>query len=228
MFSAKHFDVRQGMRLPMGHDERQMLDIVDLSCVRGDRQLFSGVSLSLASGECVHLQGHNGAGKTSLLRIACGLSAPEGGRVLWQGESIRSSDTFRSELLYLGHQLALKEDFSALENLQFHARITSGQSLNTDQARQSLWQMGLRGKESLPVRVLSQGQKRRAALARLLCSRQSLWVLDEPLVALDTLAQQVVCGLLAKHLGGGGMVLMTSHQPLALDGVATRSFGLQS
>lgn len=228
MLSAPHIDVRQGASLAVGHDRHQMLDIVNLSCVRGDRHLFKGVDLSLTSGECVHLEGHNGAGKTSLLRIACGLSVPESGQVLWRGEPIRSSDTFRAELLYLGHQLALKDDFSALENLQLHARITADQALDREQARQALWQMGLRGKESLPVRVLSQGQKRRAALARLLCSTQSLWILDEPLVALDSMAQQVVCKLLGQHLGQGGLVLMTSHQPLALDGVATRSFRLQA
>ena len=176
----------------------------------------------------MHLEGQNGAGKTSLLRIACGLSMPEGGQVLWRGEPIRASETFHTELLYLGHNLALKDDFSALENLHFHARITSGLALEADQARQALWQLGLRGKESLPVRVLSQGQKRRAALARLVCSQQALWILDEPLVALDTLAQQVVCDLLASHLAGGGLVLMTSHQPLSLNGVVTRSYRLQS
>ena len=210
------------------HDQDQMLAVVDLSCVRGDRRLFSGVDLALTSGECVHLEGQNGAGKTSLLRIACGLSMPDAGQVLWRQEPIDASESFHSELLYLGHNLALKEDFSALENLQLHAGIKGAQTLSAEQAQQALWRMGLRGKETLSVRVLSQGQKRRVALARLVCSQQALWILDEPLVALDTQAQQVVCELLAAHLSGGGLVLMTSHQPLFLSGGQTRSYRLKS
>lgn len=212
----------------MAHDEHQMLDLVDLSCVRGEKHLFSGVNLSLGSGECVHLEGQNGAGKTSLLRLTCGLSVPEHGQVMWCKQPIRTSEVFHAELLYLGHQLSLKEDFSALENLLLHAPISGHRELSAEQARQALWQMGLRGKESLPVRVLSQGQKRRAALARLVCSPQSLWILDEPLVALDSTAQQAVCDLLARHLATGGLALMTSHQPLALHGVAMRSYRLPS
>lgn len=204
-----------------------MLALVDLSCSRGDRRLFSGMGLHIRPGQCWHLQGPNGAGKTTLLRAVCGLVQPDSGQVLWQDEDARQSEDFRRSLLYLGHQLALKDDFSALENLLIHARIQGESALTSSQAREVLGQLGLRGRDHLPVRVLSQGQKRRAALARLMVSRRRLWVLDEPLVALDAAAQQLVSQRLQAHLSEGGLVLMTSHQPVVLPGVTVHSLGLQ-
>ena len=203
-----------------------MLALVDLSCSRGDKRLFSGFGLQVRAGECWHLQGANGAGKTTLLRTVCGLVQSEAGQVLWQGEDIRHSEGFRQNLLYLGHQLALKDDFSALENLRMHARIQGQAGLSLERARQALEQLGLRGREHLPVRVLSQGQKRRAALARLVFSAHTLWVLDEPLVALDAAAQEVVGQRLIQHLHSGGSVLMTSHQPVVLPGVTVQTRSL--
>lgn len=186
-----------------------------LSCIKGRRHLFSDVNFVLQPGQCLHLQGRNGAGKTSLLRIACGLARPESGRVLWNGQPIGQSEDFHTHLLFLGHALALKDDLCALENLMLHARI-GAMALGQEQAMQALATMGLRGREFLPVRALSQGQKRRAALARLLVSTARLWVLDEPIVALDTQAQSAVSEVIAQHAQRGGMALFTSHQPLAL------------
>jgi heme exporter protein A len=164
------------------------------------------------------LEGDNGVGKTSLLRLACGLSAVEDGEIQWQGQPVLNNiDEFRANLAYLGHQLALKEDLTPLENLQFDAAI-SGQSLSLADAKLALSKLGLKGREHLPVRVLSQGQKRRTALGRLLLSSAKLWILDEPFVALDTAAQKVLTEVLNEHLNRQGMVLLTSHQAVSLAG----------
>lgn len=195
-----------------------MFSVSNLSCSRGDRRLFSGVSFALRPGEWLHLEGDNGVGKTSLLRLACGLSALEDGEICWNGQSLAiNPDEFRANLAYLGHQLALKEDLSPLENLATDAAI-AGRPLSTAQAKTALAHLGLKGREHLPVRVLSQGQKRRTALARLWVSTAKLWILDEPFVALDTAALTVLSEVINAHLGKQGMVLFTSHQAVALAG----------
>jgi heme exporter protein A len=195
-----------------------MFCVSNLSCARGDKRLFSGVSFSLQPGQWLHLEGNNGVGKTSLLRLVCGLSTLEEGEITWNNQAVsKDPQTFRANLAYLGHQLALKDDLSPLENLQTDAAIV-GHQLTASDAKQALAQMGLRGRENLPVRVLSQGQKRRTALARLLVSSAKLWVLDEPFVALDTMAQNALSEVINAHLTKQGMVLLTSHQAVSLDG----------
>ncbi len=195
-----------------------MLSVSDLSCVRGDKRLFTGVSFTLKAGEWLHLQGDNGTGKTSLLRIVCGLAHAHGGTVAWHGQPIGDdADAFRTSLAYLGHHLALKDELSALENLQADAG-TAGRNLDSTHALAALAQLGLRGREHLPVRVLSQGQKRRAALARLIASQSTLWVLDEPFVALDKHAQDVLANIISYHVSQGGMALFTSHQTVDMAG----------
>jgi heme exporter protein A len=220
-------DLRQYLDFAGAHDPAHMLCVSELSCSRGDRRLFSGVNLTLSQGHCVHIEGDNGVGKTSLLRIVSGLSPAAGGQVAWAGEPIQASEAYRAARMYLGHALALKEDLSALENLQFDAAI-AGRPLSVLDASAALVQLGLRGREHLPVRVLSQGQKRRAALARLLASRAALWILDEPLVALDLPAQTQVCQILQTHLDAGGMALVTSHQPLQVSGAHCSKYRLQA
>jgi heme exporter protein A len=195
-----------------------MFSVSNLSCSKGDKRLFSGVSFTLQPGQWLHLEGDNGVGKTSLLRLACGLSALENGEITWNNQAVsKDPQTFRANLAYLGHQLALKDDLSPLENLQTDATIV-GRQLTASDAKQALAQMGLRGRENLPVRVLSQGQKRRTALARLLVSSAKLWVLDEPFVALDTMAQNALSEVINAHLAKQGMVLLTSHQAVSLGG----------
>ncbi len=195
-----------------------MFSVSNLSCSKGDKRLFSGVSFTLQPGQWLHLEGDNGVGKTSLLRLACGLSALENGEITWNNQSVsKNPQTFRANLAYLGHQLALKDDLSPLENLQTDAAIV-GRQLTVSDAKQALAQMGLRGRENLPVRVLSQGQKRRTALARLLVSSAKLWVLDEPFVALDSMAQNALSEVINAHLAKEGMVLLTSHQAVSLGG----------
>ena len=183
-----------------------------MTCLRGGRALFSEVSFQLCAGQALHLEGDNGVGKTSLLRIVCGLSPADAGEVVWQSEV---HPILRTALFYLGHGLSLKEELTALENLQYEAAM-AGRALSSAQALQALARMGLRGREHLPLRVMSQGQKRRTALARLLASQAPLWVLDEPFVALDVAAVEALRTIIADHVMQGGMVLFTSHQAVSL------------
>ena len=205
-----------------------MLRVSNLSCSRGHKPLFSDVSFELQAGQALHLEGDNGVGKTSLLRIVCGLSPADAGEVCWHDQAIqKNAAAFRSSLFYLGHGLSLKEELSALENLMSDAAV-SGRTLSEQQALVALERMGLRGREHLPLRVMSQGQKRRTALARLLASQAPLWVLDEPFVALDTKAIDGLRGLMAEHVAQGGMVLFTSHQPVVLTSDSATSVAMQT
>lgn len=205
-----------------------MLRVSNLSCSRGHKPLFTDVSFELQAGQALHLEGDNGVGKTSLLRIVCGLSPADAGEVCWQDQTIqKNAAAFRSSLFYLGHGLSLKEELSALENLMSDAAV-SGRTLSEQQVLVALARMGLRGREHLPLRVMSQGQKRRTALARLLASQAPLWVLDEPFVALDTKAIDGLRGLMAEHVAQGGMVLFTSHQPVVLSTVSGTSVIVQT
>jgi len=195
-----------------------MLSVSNISCVRADHPLFSGVGFDLSPGECLHLEGGNGVGKTSLLRILAGFSPAAQGEVRWQGELLGSSACrLNHDVLYLGHQLALKEELNAVENLQAGAAI-AGTPVSRDAALGALQGLGLGSRATLPVRVLSQGQKRRAALARLLTSRARLWLLDEPFVALDPGAVTQLVDVLDQHVARGGLVLYTSHQTVPMGG----------
>ena len=199
-----------------------MLELRNLACVRGARQLFDKVNLSLRPGQLLRVTGVNGAGKTSLLRMLCGLQAPAQGALLWQGSRLDAlRENFNCQLVYVGHAAALKDDLSALENLLTAARL-GGRAASESAARQALSSAGLAGKERAPARTLSQGQRRRVALARLeLAEASALWVLDEPFNALDTAACEWLLGLIERHLARGGLVVLTSHQPVALaDGLA--------
>ncbi len=195
-----------------------MLSVSHLACLRGDRRLFSGVAFTLQAGERLHVSGENGAGKTSLLRILCGLASPEEGEIRWQGSPIDElGEEYRQSLLYLGHHNALKEELTALENLRFTAALR-GVFINEDESVGLLRRAGLTGREDLPVRVLSQGQKRRVALARLLWCKAPLWVLDEPYVALDAAAVTWLAGIIGAHVAAGGMAVLTSHQEVDIPG----------
>jgi heme exporter protein A len=188
-----------------------------LECVRGERRLFREVGFELDPGTLLHVQGRNGSGKTSLLRMLCGLLAPTAGEILWNGVDIRTAaEGFRGELLYLGHQNAIKDDLTAVENLIVSETLAEA-PVTARSACESLERLGLAGYEDLPTRVLSQGQKRRVSLARLLFRERSrLWVLDEPFVALDPHAVQEVASIIADQLGGGGIVVYTTHQDVAV------------
>ena len=201
---------------PTSSQSSQALEARALACVRGDRSLFSGLSFRLVAGDCLHVRGENGVGKTSLLRLLTGLSKPESGEVLWNTQSIFSESAhYHRELLFLGHRDALKEELSALENLQMYAALDDVK-LSLDQALAALWRFGLRGRENLPVHYLSAGQKRRVVMARMLTRQARLWILDEPFNALDSNAVAELENLIAEHLATGGLLVLTSHQAITL------------
>lgn len=193
-----------------------MLEIAGLECRRGDRRLFSDLNLTLEPGTLLHVRGRNGSGKTTLLRTLCGLFTPETGEIRWRGESIRAlAEDYRRELLYFGHLNGIKSDLTGIENLSIAARL-DGDPVGIDDVWQALERIGLRGFEDLPTRMLSQGQKKRVALARLILSRARLWVLDEPFTALDVEAVALLQGLIAEHVADGGLAVLTTHQDVPL------------
>jgi heme exporter protein A len=204
-----------------------LLQALDVSCERGGRQLFQPVHFELHAGAALHLEGDNGAGKTTLLRALSGLSPLSQGKVLWRGVPTQEAGSeFKRELLYLGHALGLKDELTALENVQLNAAM-AGQSLRREEALQALATQGLKSRAHLPLRVLSQGQKRRVALARLQVAQAKLWLLDEPFVALDADAVKALQGLLQQHVAQGGALVFTSHQTVNL-GAAVQSLRLQT
>ncbi len=199
-----------------------------MTCERGGRALFRGLQCQLGAGQLLRVRGVNGAGKTSLLRLVCGLLPAAQGQVLWRGEQIADlGGQFGRELVYLGHAAALKDDLTATENL-LTACLLGGRIVTQAQARAALTQAGLPARWRVPARQLSQGQRRRVALARLLLSPDvPLWVLDEPFNALDTAATDWLCGVISTHLDAGGVVVLTSHQDVALDMRAERLVPLE-
>ena len=203
-----------------------VLSSENLACVRGERLIFSGIAFDLDAGEVLVVTGANGSGKTSLLRIVCGLLEAAAGEIRWNGSSARAlGDDFFAELAYLGHHNGLKDDLSATENMQVWAGV-SGITVDRAAARQALARMGLAGREDLPVRWLSQGQKRRAAIARLLVAERPLWVLDEPFAGLDRASTVTVEALLQEHLAEGGMAILTTHQDLGAVAASVRRLEL--
>lgn len=191
------------------------LKIDGVSCIRGSRQLFANLSANVAPGEFLRVRGANGAGKTSLLRMLCGLMQPTHGQVLWQGVPIADQRSeYGRNLVYVGHAAALKDELSPVENL-LDACVLSGHSTPLQVAMAALENAGLRGFERTPARYLSQGQRRRSALARLNLSQQApLWILDEPFNTLDAAATAWLAGLIEKHLQQAGLVVLTSHQDM--------------
>lgn len=182
--------------------------------MRGERLLFTNVNFSLAPGGFLQLTGPNGSGKTSLLRIVCGLMTPEWGEIRWQGAHIRSlGEEYSRAISYLGHRNAVKEELSSLENLRISSGL-SGCEITRDQAQEALAFVGLGGRENLPARFLSEGQRRRLAVARLITCKTPLWVLDEVLASLDHAAATLIESLIDKHLSKGGLAIVATHQEL--------------
>ncbi len=185
----------------------------DLSCIRDDRLLFEGFNVDLKTGGLLQIEGHNGSGKTSLLRILCGLALPETGEIRWNGENIEQvRSEYHAELNYVGHFHGVKGDLSPLENLRV-AQAFSAQPLDVD-LDEVLSKIGLRGFEDVPARTLSAGQRRRVGLARLLLNKTSVWILDEPFTSLDKAGIELVEQLLHTHAEQGGIAVLTSHHPI--------------
>ena len=189
-----------------------MLAAAHLSCIRGTQTLFRDLSLQLDAGQWLYLQGENGAGKTSLLRILAGLALPAEGAVTWQGTPIgQQRSIYHADMLYLGHHASLKEDLTLTENLR-SLMAMDGLKVTDAAIRDALIRMGLAKRQHLPARVLSAGQKRRGLLTRLLLRPAKLWILDEPFNALDVKAIADLQDCLKAHLANGGMIVLTSHQ----------------
>ena len=191
-----------------------MLDAENLGCVRGDRRLFSDLNFSVQGGGLVQVTGPNGSGKTSLLRMICRLLEPAEGKIRWQGENIRSlGEDYFTTLTFLGHRNGVKDELTSVENLRVSSGL-NGIEVSQDAAASILQQMGLGGREQLPARLLSEGQRRRLAVARLSVCTTVLWVLDEVLTSLDKTAVTLVKSLIENHLAGGGMAIVATHQEL--------------
>ena len=185
--------------------------------VRGERLLFERLNFSCANGTVLYLQGANGTGKTTLLRMICGLAHPQAGSINWCGENIQSlAEEYYKNVLYIGHLPGIKEDLTALENLQFTLAL-SGTPFELSQAAEVLNMLGLARGLNLPTRMLSQGQRRRVALARLWLQDLPLWVLDEPFTALDVAATALLKQKIESFANTGGMVIMTTHQEVSID-----------
>jgi heme exporter protein A len=190
------------------------LSLDNIALERGERRIASGISARVAGGAALLLQGPNGSGKSTLLRVLAGLLPPAEGAIAWNGADVaREHEAHRARLAYLGHQDALKPGLTALENLEFWARFGGA---GTD-AMEALRVFGLAALAERPARMLSAGQKRRLALSRLALGDVPLWLLDEPVTALDAEARETFIALLGRHLSGGGVAVIATHEPLAVE-----------
>lgn len=194
-----------------------MLDVQDLSCSRGDRTLFQSLSFTVAPGNLLSVTGENGSGKTTLLRALCGLSPVDHGRISWQGRDITDlKQGYIEQLAYVGHRNALKDDLNPIENLQAITRMF-GHDLAFGAARTALDGVGLgRVFHMLATKLLSEGQKRRVALARLWFCNRPLWVLDEPFTALDAHSSQLLRERMQQHLENRGLVVVATHEDVGI------------
>ena len=185
---------------------------IDLACIRGGREVFTGLGFALGAGEALLVTGRNGAGKSSLLRMIAGLVHVAGGRLeLQRGDP---ELTLAEQTHYLGHQDALKPSLTVAENLAFWARYLGGEG---EPPQAALATVGLDELAELPAAYLSAGQRRRLSIARLVAVKRPIWLLDEPTSALDRAAQERLAELMAEHLAGGGLIVAAAHGPIGLE-----------
>ena len=186
-----------------------------LTCIRNDVVLFSGLGFRLDGGDILQIQGPNGSGKTSLLRMLCGLAMPDAGEILWDGKNIHDyRQDYFTEMSYIGHINGIKMELTALENLTIAGALAvTNQSISLPDI---LEKMGLAEYENTPARKLSSGQRRRLALARLLITNTRLWILDEPLTALDDDGRQLMRDMITAHAAGNGITVLATHDPVDL------------
>lgn len=194
-----------------------MLEARSLECVRDDRLLFNDLSFSVAESEVLQIEGPNGSGKTSLLRIICGLRQAEAGQVLWQGESILSNrEDYYASMVYIGHLPCIKGDLTVLENVR-SLLDTRSLTLASAETEAALAKVGLASYEDVPGKALSSGQRRRILLAFIELSRAKLWILDEPLTALDVQGVALMESMIMEHKQAGGSVIFTTHHGMQLE-----------
>lgn len=205
-----------------------MLEAQQLTVIRDERILFESLSFSIQPGELVQIEGHNGSGKTTLLRILAGLGDRECGQVLWQQKAIEQCrDEYHDALLFLGHHTGVKRELTAYENLRFYQALhAQSRSVTQNDLDFALAKVGLAGREDVPVAQLSAGQQRRVALARLWLSQQPIWILDEPLTAIDKQGVKVLESLFIHHIERGGIVILTTHQDLQMEHAQLRKIRL--
>jgi heme exporter protein A len=203
-----------------------MLEAQKLAARRGFATLFSGLSFRVDVGEALVVTGANGTGKTTLLRIIAGLTTPAAGTLAWNGELVKPLDAeFRRLIAYAGHLPALKDELTAEENLA-PMLLLDGETVSAEALRAALDDMALTRQRNLPARLLSQGQRRRIGLARLMRMPRPLWILDEPTTALDASGIEFLGHMLARHLAGGGILVAATHAPLGLPSPRVKSVAL--
>ncbi|MGZ4980791.1 MAG: cytochrome c biogenesis heme-transporting ATPase CcmA [Methylobacter sp.] len=193
-----------------------------LSCIRDDRVLFEELAFELVSGQVLLLEGKNGSGKTSLLRILCGFREPDTGKINWCGEAVKDSQ-FYAQMAYVGHLDGIKKELTVLENLKMSLALSSSGQYSINEA---LTKVHLSGYDDIPVQTLSAGQKRRLSLARLLITENVLWILDEPFTSLDKQGIALIETLMTEHCASGGMIVLTSHHDIDLQGVDVQRINL--
>jgi heme exporter protein A len=186
-----------------------------LSCIRDDRVLFEKLAFELVSGQVLLLEGKNGSGKTSLLRILCGFREPDTGEISWCGDAVKDSQ-FYAQMAYVGHLDGIKKELTVLENLKMALALSSSGRYSINEA---LTKVHLLGYDDVLVQTLSAGQKRRLSLARLLITENVLWILDEPFTSLDKQGIALIETLMAEHCANGGMIVLTSHHDIVLHNV---------
>lgn len=203
-----------------------MLEAIRLGCTRGDNLLFTDLGFRAEPGTLVRITGPNGCGKTSLLRLLCGLRKPDAGDVLWSGESIfHSKEAFHRDLTYIGHANGLKDELLVMENLRFAASV-NGIHLGDDEIFEALKRVGLEQLADMPVGTLSSGQRRRVTLTRLMLSYARQWILDEPFVALDQSSVVSLVKMLEAHVETGGSVVYTSHEDVPIHASRSKNIRL--
>ena len=194
-----------------------MFEVKSLECVRDDRLLFSDLSFLLAEAEVVQIEGANGSGKTSLLRIICGLRLPESGQVFWQGEEISANrEDYYASMVYIGHLPCVKAELTVMENVR-SLLDTRSLSLSTATIETALEKVGLASYEDVAAKALSSGQRRRILLAFVALAQARLWILDEPLTALDVEGVALMESMILEHKAAGGSVIFTTHHGMQLD-----------
>ena len=201
------------------------LSVKNLACWRNEQVLFSDLSLSLSPKNILFLEGENGSGKTSLLRILCGFRLPDEGEINWENQSAASMPEYFQNISYVGHKNGIKDELTVEENLNLMRSMATAEEIKTEDV---LKQIGLFKKADVLSRQLSAGQKRKLALARLMMTNNSFWVLDEPFTSLDTASVQFFESLIKKHISRGGLLILTSHHDIDLSGLSVNHFNLSN